>query len=319
MEKKLVNENILEINNDALEEAMEALTAEKTKENMARMMNLMRDVRLLVPAEFPKNMDKEVVAKLARGEALSKKESPRMHPVIVQNGKGERFAPAFTSRKHLSADDNYQAILNVKLDEVMRIASDEDLKLDGILLNPGTSKMILHPQFIEAMKKLKDAPAQNREVKMTKEQFEAFARKNAEWGLLPKAVYSEKAAFMKKLDEQREAYIFSFYRQPFGDKLPCPYAEKDFDVMILNINEETCVASVDLPENGAVVQSALALYIIWNPKNDKMHYYLIEKGASKEENVLCCITADGGHQELMSAPASGNELVTILELLRESD
>lgn len=317
MDKRMMNEKALEINNKALEEAMGALVREKTKENMAKFMGVMRGTRLLVPAEFPKNMSKEMIGKIVRGEVVDKKDAPRMFPVIVQNSKGERFAPAFTSKRHIPEDQTYQAILNVTLDEVLRIASEPKLNLAGILLNPSTDKMILHPQFIEAIKKLKEAVPQTKEVKMTKAQFQVFARKNTEWGIIPKSVFTEKSGFMNRLDEERENYIAALYRQPYGDKIPCPYTAKDFDVMVLNINEETCVASVELPEKNVVPQTALALYIIWNPKTDEMHYFLIEKGQPEQENVLSCITPDGKHQELQTAPASGSELVSILELLRE--
>lgn len=317
MDKKLKTLKALELNNEALEEAMRTLMQDKTKENMAKFMNIMRNVRLLVPAEFPKNMDKEVVGKIVRGEKVDAKDAPKMFPVIVQNPGGERFAPAYTTKKHLPEDQKYQAILNVTFDEVLRIASEPKLKLSGIILNPTTDKMILHPQFIEAIKKVKAAVPQTKEVKMTKEQFQVFARRNVEWGILPKNIFTGKAEFMNRLDEEREECIAALYRQPYGDKIPCPYTAKDFDVMVLNISEETCVASIELPEKNVTPQTALALYIIWNPQNDDMHYFLIEKGQPDQENVLSCITPDGKHQELQTAPSPGSELVTILELLRE--
>ena len=60
MEKKMVNEKALDINNDALEAAMQELIKENNKDNMVKMMDLMRTARFLVPAEFPKNMSREI-------------------------------------------------------------------------------------------------------------------------------------------------------------------------------------------------------------------------------------------------------------------
>ncbi len=341
MDKKLRNIIALELNNEALEEAMRTLMQDKTGENMAKSMEIMRDARLLVPAEFPKNMDKEAVGRLARGEKLDAKDAPKMLPVIVQNPNGERFAPAYTSKKHLPGDQKYQAILNVTFDEVLRIASEPKLNLSGIILNPATDKIILHPKLIKAVRKVKEeasqtkegrmtkeefieafkkeigAVPQKKEIKMTREQFQVFARRNVEWGILPKNIFTGKAEFMNRLDAEREEYIAALYRQPYGDKIPCPYTAKDFDVMVLNISEDTCVASIELPEKNITPQTALALYIIWNPQNDDMHYFLIEKGQPDQDNVLSCITPDGKRQELQTAPSSGSELVTILDLLRE--
>lgn len=73
--------------------------------------------------------------------------------------------------------------------------------------------MILHPKFIDAMKQVKAAQTQpqpkpgvqgqEKDIKMSRAQFELFARRTCEWGIIPGAVYKEKAEFMKKLEEQR--------------------------------------------------------------------------------------------------------------------
>ena len=152
---------------------------------------------------------------------------------------------------------------------------------------------------------------------MTKEQFEQFARKSCEWSIIPQMVYKTKADFMKKLDDERGKYMATLYSQPYGDKLPCPYSEKDFDVMVLNIDEKTCVASIELPEMNIAPQLARSMYIVWNPQNDEMHYFTIEQGQQGEENVLCGVGSNGKREELQTAPPTGNELAAILELIRE--
>lgn len=43
------------------------------------------------------------------------------------------------------------------IDELLRIGSAPQLNLKGIILNPDTDKMILHPKFIDAMKQVKAA------------------------------------------------------------------------------------------------------------------------------------------------------------------
>ena len=78
----------------------------------------------------------------------------------------------------------------------------------------------------------------------------------------------------------------ALYRQPYGDKIPFPYSEKDFDIMILDIDEETCVASIELPKQNLAPHMAASMYIVWNPKNDEMHYFTIEQRPQGEENVL---------------------------------
>lgn len=312
-----VNEKVLALDNDKLEEAMRELLQNKTQQNMSRFMNIMRDARFLVPVEFPKNVDKEVLGRIVRGEKVSKEEMPRMLPVIIRNQDGVRYAPAFTSRKHLPDNQKYQAILNVDINELLRVSSEEKLNLEGILINPETDKMILHQKFIETMKKVKEGLPNKREIRMTREQFVGFSRRNIERGLFPRLLYKEREAFMTRLEEEKEKLIYSLYRQPYGDKIPCPYSEEDFGVMILNISDETCVASIEVPTDKLSPQMALSIYLIWNPKTDDVSYFLIEKGAQGEDNVLCRVTEAGKHEELQTAPPIGSEIYAILELLEE--
>lgn len=307
----------IDMDNEALENAMKTFLADRTNGNMAKLMEVMKDARFLVPADFPPEIKKEIIEKVKRGEKVDTKAAPRMLPIIVQNQQGEFFAPAYTTKEQMPDTKKCPAILNVGIDELLRIASNPKLNLKGIIVNPDTDKMILHPQFIEAMKKFKEGKGQTKEIKMTKEQFEQFARKSCEWSIIPQMVYKTKADFMKKLDDERGKYMATLYRQPYGDKLPCPYSEKDFDVMVLNIDEKTCVASIELPEMNIAPQLARSMYIVWNPQNDEMHYFTIEQGQQGEENVLCGVGSNGKREELQTAPPTGNELAAILELIRE--
>ena len=327
-EKKSV---LSELKNEALEKAMKEFVADKTNQTMAKLMAVMRDARFLVPADFPPDVKEKVIEKAKRGEKVDVKMAPRMLPIIVQNQNGEHFAPAYTSRDHMKTDAKYPAILNVTIDELLRIASAPQLELKGIILNPDTDKMILHQKFIDAMKQVKAAQAQQaaqpqpqsgeqtpaKEIKMSRAQFELFARRTCEWGIIPGAVHKEKAEFMKKLEEQQGRFMAALYRQPYGDKIPCPYSEKDFDIMILDIDEETCVASIELPKQNLAPQMAASMYIVWNPKTDEMHYFTIEQRPQGEDNVLCGFGANGKREELQTAPASGNEISAVLDLVRE--
>ena len=285
---------IQELKNEAVEEAMKAFLADKTNQTMANLMAVMRDARFLVPADFPPDVKKQVIEKAKRGEKVDTKIAPRMLPIIVQNQNGEHFAPAYTSIEQMKTNAKYPAILNVTIDELLRIGSAPQLNLKGIILNPDTDK-----------------------IKMSRAQFELFARRTCEWGIIPGAVHKEKAEFMKKLEEQQGRFMAALYRQPYGDKIPFPYSEKDFDIMILDIDEETCVASIELPKQNLAPHMAASMYIVWNPKNDEMHYFTIEQRPQGEENVLCGFGENGKREELQTAPAAGNEISAVLDLVRE--
>lgn len=156
---------IQELKNEAVEEAMKAFLADKTNQTMANLMAVMRDARFLVPADFPPDVKKQVIEKAKRGEKVDTKIAPRMLPIIVQNQNGEHFAPAYTSIEQMKTNAQYPAILNVTIDELLRIGSAPQLNLKGIILNPDTDKMILHPKFIDAMKQVKAAQTQPRQTR----------------------------------------------------------------------------------------------------------------------------------------------------------
>ena len=64
-----------------------------------------------------------MIEKAKRGEKVDTKIAPRMLPIIVQNQNGEHFAPAYTSIEQMKTNAQYPAILNVTIDELLRIGS----------------------------------------------------------------------------------------------------------------------------------------------------------------------------------------------------
>ena len=77
-----------EFTNEEVEKAIKQFLDEKSNENMANLMQAMRDTRFLVPADFPPDIKKQVIEKAKRGEKIDVKTAPRMLPIIVQNPQG---------------------------------------------------------------------------------------------------------------------------------------------------------------------------------------------------------------------------------------
>lgn len=321
MAGKLVNESAIEVDHHELESAMAAYTQESTKEHLVTMMTVMRKARFLVPAEFPGNMTDEQKGYIERGEAFPQGKAPAMHPILVENQEGERYAPAFTSKEAIQDIDSYPIIINVNFQEVCRIASAEDLGLSGILVNPQTDKMVLHPEFIQTMQQLEETLKQakeepkKQEIRMSREEFIVFARKAVEQTSLPHEIFTKRQEFMDDLDEKREELICELYRAPYGDNVPCDYSPDDFSVMLLDIDDETQMATVDMPPANAPLLCESA-YIYRNPVKDEMRYFTIERSETGME-ILCEITDDGTRTVLGAAPEAGTELYHVLDLIRE--
>lgn len=330
MERKLLNEEALNIDGKPFEAVMKAYIRDKNPENLKAFMEALKVARFLVPVEFPKKIDPEILEKMKRKEPLRPEEMPRMVPVLMTNKQGDRLAPAFTSKEQLPEKITFTAILPVKFGDVLRVAQAPDVKAKGILVNPGTTKLIINPSLLNMMQKVvqgesvekqisehQKATGGKKEVKMTPEQFHLFIRRNMEVNVIPRRVFQEKAQFMDALSEQREQMILDIYKSAYKAPVPFPYTVSDFDVMVLDISDTLLVASIGLPTKNLAPGIASSVYVVYNPQTDGVKYYTIEKTKEEEESKLGQVMEDGSYQVLGDAPAAGCEISGILDLLEQ--
>lgn len=328
MEKKLVNEQALNIDGSALEAAMKTYMEDKKPENMASFMHALSVSRFLVPVEFPKQMTKELVEKLKNGEKVTPEELPRMLPVLMRNKKDEHFAPAFTSKGQLPKENNFVAIMPVGFAEILRIAQVKEYKVKGILINPNTNNLILSEKMIKMMERVVKGEAieevlekegygkvQTQKITMTIEQFHSFARKNVELGVLPKLAFQNKAKFMEMVETQREKMLYDLYKGMYKANVKFPYEENDFDIMALEIRDDLTIVSMGFPSEHLLEGGASSAYVIWNPQTEEVQYYVIDHVKGKETGNLGQVTSDGKYQVIGEAPAQGSEMSAILEML----
>ena len=220
----------MEITNDRLEEAIKQYAAERTKENLTTVLNLLRPTKLYVPA------------------MLKAPDQPT--PCFLKNNKGEQFFVAYTSKEQM-------------------------------------------PQ-----------------------QFNVFVKKQVEFGVLPKRLYAEGETFVRKLCEEREAFVNQIFAETYKEPKLYPYTEADYSVMALDIAEDLTLIRVDLPEKALAAPLCYRIYITFNPQTKKAGYYTIEMTAEKEVRALGQILPDGRHESLGEAPVEGAELQKIMDLAR---
>ena len=87
------NKVTMEITNDKLEEAIKVYLAERTKENLGIVLNLLRPTKLMVPAML--------------------KAPNQPVPCFLKSGTGETFLAVYTSKGQLPAEPKSQAILSM--------------------------------------------------------------------------------------------------------------------------------------------------------------------------------------------------------------
>lgn len=286
----------MEITNDRLEEAIKTYAADRTKENLATVLNLLRPTKLLVPAML--------------------KAPNQPTPCFLKNSNGDQFLAVYTSKDQIPKEPKSQAILSMPFPACNSLVVKKELNLTGMAINPFSDNLILKTELIEKLHEADQKAAQTKQVKMTPEQFQVFAKKQVEFGILPKRLFTEKAAFVDKLCEKKETLINELFAEAFKEPKLYPYTEDDYSVMALGIAEDLTLVRIDFPEQGIVPPLCYRVYITYDPIADKAGYYTIEKTAEKDVRILGGFGEDGNHINYGTAPVEGAELQKIMDLAR---
>ncbi len=322
MDKKILARMTFQLDNSKLEKAIEEYTASQNDiKKLEELIRMFRGSQVIVPVAFPKNADVNLVLKMLRGEPLKKNEEFRMIPVTVTDPKGNKYAPAFTSREKILETKDFPYMIRVPAEQVIRNVTNEKSTLVGVLLNPQTKGFVFRKKAFQAdfSKQAASGQPAPQVRKVSRAEFAMLARNSVEKVQIPKLLFEKREAFLGELDERGADLLLELYAKPYGDKVPSSYTAEDFSVMSLDIDDETTAVCIELPQKELFVHAALSAYIVRNPKTDALYYYMIEKGARGESNVLCNVTPEGRHQELMSAPPVGSELTAVLDLIREEN
>lgn len=286
----------MEITNDRLEEAIKAYAAERTKENLSAILNLLRPTRLLVPA------------------MLKAPDQPT--PCFLKNNNGEQFMVVYTSKAQIPKEPKSQAILSMPFPACNNIVVKPELELMGMVINPFTDNLILKKELVEKLHEADQKAGQMKQIKMTPEQFNVFVKKQVEFGVLPKRLFAEGAEFVEKLCDERESFVNQIFAETYKEAKLYPYTENDYSVMALDIAEDLTLIRVDLPEKGIVPSLCYRVYITFNPLTKKAGYYTIEKSQEKDVRILGEILENGSHADHGEAPVEGAELQKIMDLAR---
>lgn len=287
----------MEITNDALEEAIKEYAQTKDKDGLTKVLNLLGPTRLFVPA------------------MLTAETTPA--PCFLKTSTGEQFLAVYTSKEQIPENPKSQALLTMPFPTCNNIVVKEELNLTGMVVNPFTDNLILKKELVQKLHEMDVKRAQMKQVKMTPQQFQAFVRKQVEFGIFPKRLYGEKETFVNQLCDEKEAFVNELYKAAFKEEKLYPFSEQDFSVMALNISEDLLLARVDLPEKALVPPLCYRIYVTLNPTTNEVNYFTIEKTPQKDVRKLGRMTADGKHVDCGVAPVEGAELQCIMDLAKD--
>ena len=287
---------IMEITNDRLEEAIKEYAADRTKERLSTVLNLLRPTKLFVPAML--------------------KAPNQPIPCFLKNGAGEQFLVAYTSKAQIPEEPKSQALLSMPFPACNNVVVKPELKLTGMVINPFSDNLVLKTELIEKLHEADQKAANTKEVKMTPAQFQTFVKRQVEFGILPKRLFTEGEAFVNRICEEKEALVNQIFAEAFREPKFYPYSESDYSVMALDIGADLTLIRVDFPEKGLVVPLCYRVYLTFNPQTGKAGYYTIEMTKEKEVRLLGEFGADGKHIDHGEAPVEGAELQRIIDLAR---
>lgn len=286
--------------NKRAEEAIKEYARDGSKENLVKMVNLLRPTGLLVPARIDE--DKKPI------------------PFFLRNNQGEQFLAVFTGSEHANEETKKQSVVRMPFPMCNSIVANDRFDLKGMVINPYTDNLILKKALIvklyDADRELAEQIKSNR-ANMSPQEYIKLLRKQVEFQILPKRLFAEGEDFVNRLCQEKEDVIVELFEELAKEAKLHPYSKSDFSLMALNISPQLQLIRLDMPANGAGLPSCQRVYLTFNPETKQAGYYTVEQLPNVKERHLGSMDANGVHQDLGEAPVEGAELERIMALAQE--
>lgn len=288
----------INVKNPQVEELIKTYAAEKTPENLNKLIEQLRQARMLVPAN------------------LNDKKQPV--PCLIKSPTEEMFLPIYTSREQIPKEPKSAAVLNMPYLAVNQIAARPESNAAGIVINPFSDNLVFKLPLVQKIDEVekKRVPSAPKTMQLTPEQYVIFERKQFEFGFLPKRFFEQGKEMLDELCEKKEEYIDALFEEAYQQKRMYPYLPEDFSVMVMDISDELMMVRVDLPNRDMGVPSCWRIYFSWDRQTDKGRYFTIEKTKEQGVNLLGEIGSDWKHVDHGQAPVEGAELQRVIDLIR---
>ena len=280
------------------------------KEHSDEFVQLLKASTVIVPAIMPKDTDPAIMRQMMQnpGKELAVPAGAHPQPCILENDKKKRFLAVFTSEEELRKNQKaprFPLTLNMEFQACEKLLK-EHADLEGIVINAFTQNVIYQ---------VNQKPTDKKEIKVTIEQFHILTRNKMESFYLPKHLFDQKEEFITKLCDKQGAYMKELYDELYTTEVANPYTEDDFEFISLNISEALLLVQITMPQEHHAASTCSTVYFAWNRETNQIWYYaIVNKG--EEGYHLHQLKEDGSAADLGEAPAEGNELNTILEMIQ---
>lgn len=282
--------------------------------NREDFLQLLKASTVIVPALMPKDTDPAIMRRMMQnpGRELAIPEGAHPQPCILENDKKQRFLAVFTSEEELRKNQTapkFPLTLNMDFSSCEKLLKEHS-DLEGIVINAFTQNVIFQ---------LNKKQSEKKEIQVTLEQFHILTRNKMESFYLPKQLFDKKGSFISELCDGQGAFMKEQYDALYTTEVANPYTEEDFEFISLNISEALLLVQLTMPQKHHSANTCATIYFAWNRDTDKVWYYAIVNKGEEEGYHLHQLREDGSAADLGNAPAEGNELNTILEMVQNEN
>ena len=304
------------INNKALEEAIAAFRSDKERDSYVKVMELMEKSMVLVPAMPPADLDPELMKQMKEGKPVRFPKETKIVPCLLRKETGEQALPIFTSPEQIPEDKRSPMVMAMPFMGVVSMAAANQDKVEEVVVNPFTGMMVLNKSVLEIAEKRRKAAGQIKTVQLTQEQFRDLAHNRVSLFLLPKFLFEQKEAGLKRLQQEEGTFLLQLYDEvyPKGKKSGC--RAEDFSLMTLNLSDTIQLTRLDLPDETNKKGLCYRVYAVFKRDTEEVLYYTLEN--TKDGNMIARVTQDGKHEVVEPAPDNGAEIEAILNLVEPS-
>ena len=315
----------INLKNPEIKEALTAYKANKSAENLEKVVQTIMKCRVLLPTRGEKNSMPQIILLKGTNPQLPDKEL--------------FFLPVFTEKAEFSDENvrkiNTQSIMNTLYLNANHFAL-KDEKITGLTINPFTDNIVLSRQLLKAVEEAvekktqvhikAETPAQPKPLKvedMTDEQYFDYEYARFTLKNFPEKFFAEKSSLVKELCSRKEEYFDEIFEASYQNNRMYPYLPEEMYILPMGLAPGEDIIQIDMPHADKHRAMPQTLYLYANDNTGSYRYFIlsrlvnIQTKSITNEIHLAEIGPDLKLKDYGEAAAEGNQIRTILDMCRD--
>lgn len=280
--EKVDAQETVDVKNPILNELVAKCHNDFNPNNLDEVINCLMDSRVLVPAKMNNNVP---------------------IPLTVRDPNGKMFQTIFGDKEQIPDNLNSPVTMNLPFMGIVKMIVEHDNAIEGIIVNPKCGITLGKPM----LKKIYEA---SQSVNPQR------ARIDYERKVLPGQLFEDGDELFDDLINQKGEYLALDYESTLKGA-ENEYEISDYNVMVINPEEDLEMAIIKLPKKGLIPQVSTDIYIVWNKATRQGHYFLWSLMSDCSSKEVLEVKADLSIVSHGKVPADGTEMNWVLEKIKE--